>query len=371
MKQLTWPTLLVFGASVFLHASLSIQVAAYQVSVPKKEVEQFIQTNFLAISRFQKSMRQILPLWDENRVGGNDIPLTLDLLSGKLKEKLKALIQIEEEERWNGKATLASYGFATVPIPKDETKLGYGDSTIDRVLYNPEQVIQEAQYARQIFWSFLIWVDAEVGMMHWFRSSVEKEYKEIAPKLFKGKFTKDGKFFIFDSHRRVKTRDQFTRYINVFNLILERIGELQARTFRMGPKLDIAAEVKFLYEGLIKVIMGWRDVVKDVRYAYNAIPPLDRDSEDADVEESLAEEPGISEVPLGVQSRKGAMSPGLIVDILNEKTVQEGDEARSSPLELLEDYPQKQRPDLYLAACLSQDTKDPVLGRKKSRCDVF
>ncbi|KAF3933508.1 hypothetical protein ABW20_dc0101373 [Dactylellina cionopaga] len=243
-------------------------------------------------------MRDAFFLWDEVRVGGKNIPLTLDTLRDGLKGKLKALVRIEEDNPVQARSIFTSFGFddSDLRIPEDNT-LGWEDTPTNRVFYSLLCMLTEIAYARGTFWDFLVWADGNVGLLRWLRRTEDMNYQYVAPTLFGGTFSKNHRKFIFDSAKRKDDREVINKYIVVLDGVLRGMMYLRSKSFRMGPKLEIGAGVMVSYDDIIKTVRGWKDGVEKVRNAYSAIPPLPG-LEDPDVEEDADDPAGISEIPM-------------------------------------------------------------------------
>ncbi|EPS38344.1 hypothetical protein H072_8077 [Dactylellina haptotyla CBS 200.50] len=304
-------------------------VIAADIEISSRQLDTFFHDNLPKISQFQQSARDVFFLWDENRIGHNNTPLTLDTLRKTLKEKLRALVRIEETDPLNARHIFNGFGFADTPVPK-ENDYAWDDSPANRVLYTLLKMIEESSYARQTFWSFLMWTDENIGLLQCFNKAKDTDYVSISPKLFGGSFTKNHRRFVFNSERRNENREQLNRFLLVFDRIVVEMDTLRSKTFRMGPKLELGVDVKFIFDDLIDILRAWRDGVKALREAYNAIPPLRAD--DANLEEPDQDPAGISSIPLMTLSMQGSFSPGSILAALNTQSAEENEAGEESPI---------------------------------------
>ncbi|KAK6358225.1 hypothetical protein TWF730_007575 [Orbilia blumenaviensis] len=377
MKILVWPKLMLAGAYLLLQNRAPLFVLADNTEISISQLEAFIQANSASIIRFQEAMRAVSLLWDEDctRVDQPDIPLTLDTLREKLKEKLRRLTAIVDDDPKSARAIFNGYGFADNPIPK-ENVWGWDDTPTNRVFYPILMMLTESLSARQIFWGFFRWADSRIGLRHWISvpGPPQTDYEWVAPKLFGGSIYNRKGIFTYDPDDRIDNRKQLDIYTQILEGLVSRMQDLVPGTFRMGPKLDLGADFKFLFEDIIKNAIGFRNGVREVRDTYIAIPPLPG-ADDPDVENDTDDLGGASKIPHTLQ-KKIMNAPDYPDDtkILNIPEFQFEASDRASDHGLLRSLPAYVETDFdLLSAAPDCSLEEGVVGNSNARpnCRIF
>ncbi|KAK6501498.1 hypothetical protein TWF481_009336 [Arthrobotrys musiformis] len=298
-------TSILAGVCLLLQIQAPLLVLAETAEIPISALDAFVKANAASIIHFQKTMRDVFYLWDENRVRGDrpDIPLTLDTLRDTLKQKLQKLVEISEDDPESAPKIFSALGFASKPVPKNNA-WDWEDTPTNRVLFPVLKILEESSSARHTFWGFFTWANSHLGLIHWFYITADQQtdYAWVGPKLFGGSVYKPRKSFVYDIDKRARDRKQLNIYLLILDTMVHYMQHVSAEAFRKGPKLDLGADIMFLFEDIIKVVAGFRDGVKKVRNAYSAIPLLPG-VDDTDVEDDANEMIGISQVPETLQKK--------------------------------------------------------------------
>ncbi|KAK6348162.1 hypothetical protein TWF718_005975 [Orbilia javanica] len=293
------------GACLLLQMKVPLAVIADTAEISITELDAFIQANAASIVRFQDTMREVFFLWDENRTRGDqpDIPLTLDTLRNDLRKKVHQLIVISDEDPVSSQTVFKAYGFAGNPVPKNNP-WDWDDTPTNRILYPILKMLEESASARHAFWGFFRWSNSHLGLLHWFSVFADQgtDPEWVAPKLFGGSIFNYRGVFVYDTDKRASDHKQLNTYLLILDTMVNFMKHLNTKTFRMGPKLDLGADVKFLFEDIIKVVTRFREGVRRVRDAYVAIPPLPG-VDYTDVEEDTSEKVGVSKIPKTLQKK--------------------------------------------------------------------